>query len=294
MKRRDFIAAMGGATGMLALADPLGQSAPLRVLFVSDFHAREDLGVPEAMDLLATRVNRMKPDFLIGGGDYIHGGFRSTGEVAQKRFDVFRRFLDQVDVPAYWLIGNHDFVNAVDAEGNPTAGDPTALFKQQLGVEKLYGAFDLGGWEVITLQTVQVMGGEVDYRGWVDDEQLQWLTEHLKQVPVQKPLMLLSHIPLRSTFLQVSEHPMTGLRRGLVVENANEVLALFAPHNLKVVLQGHLHLNERIYFNDTAFIMGGAVCGRWWQGPNLGTAEGFAELKLDPSPSIAHTYHKYR
>ena len=62
--------------------------------------------------------------------------------------------------------------------------------------------------------------------------------------------------------------------------NNVEVLELFKEHNLILVLQGHLHVNELMRWRETTFITGGAVCARWWRGPNLGTEEGFGVVTL--------------
>jgi 3',5'-cyclic-AMP phosphodiesterase len=67
----------------------------------------------------------------------------------------------------------------------------------------------------------------------------------------------------------------------LVVENSKEVLDLFSSHNLKLVLQGHLHYFEDLNIqNKTSFITGGAVSARWWRGSNDGMEEGFLIVKV--------------
>jgi hypothetical protein len=49
---------------------------------------------------------------------------------------------------------------------------------------------------------------------------------------------------------------------------------------LILVLQGHLHVNEMIRWQNTAFVTGGAVCGKWWRGVWYGTEEGFYDITL--------------
>ncbi len=51
-------------------------------------------------------------------------------------------------------------------------------------------------------------------------------------------------------------------------------------HPRLVVLQGHLHVDEELRFGPQRYLMGGAVCGRWWQGANHGTPEGFGLLSV--------------
>ena len=70
------------------------------------------------------------------------------------------------------------------------------------------------------------------------------------------------------------------LPKGTAIENSHEILKLFKEHNLKIVLQGHLHIIEEIIVDGIHFITGGAVSGRWWKGPHLGYDEGFVVLDV--------------
>ena len=66
-----------------------------------------------------------------------------------------------------------------------------------------------------------------------------------------------------------------------MVQNSAEVLKLFKDHNLKLVLQGHLHWVEDLFIEGkTHFITGGAVAGRpSWKGTRTGE-EGFMLIKI--------------
>ncbi len=58
------------------------------------------------------------------------------------------------------------------------------------------------------------------------------------------------------------------------------MLDAFEGHNLKLVLQGHLHILEEAYINGITFITGGAVCAKWWEGTRDGMEEGYVLLKV--------------
>jgi predicted phosphodiesterase len=60
-----------------------------------------------------------------------------------------------------------------------------------------------------------------------------------------------------------------------VIYNGKDVLDLFRNHNLKLVLQGHLHTVEDINIDGIHFITGGAVSAGWWNGPNREFQEGY-------------------
>jgi hypothetical protein len=78
------------------------------------------------------------------------------------------------------------------------------------------------------------------------------------------PIIGFIHIPLVSTFTERrGEHPLSVPWWEVV--NYNEVIDVFAEHNTKLILQGHLHENERIHYRGIDFITSGAVCGSWWR-----------------------------
>ena len=60
-----------------------------------------------------------------------------------------------------------------------------------------------------------------------------------------------------------------------VIQNADEVLRAFKRSDLRLVLQGHLHIFEEIKEDGFTVVTGGAVCGDWWKGPHWGIPEGF-------------------
>ena len=66
-----------------------------------------------------------------------------------------------------------------------------------------------------------------------------------------------------------------------MIESKEQVLDAFRGYNLKLVLQGHLHVVEEIIFRGVHFITGGAVCGAWWKGPRDGFPEGFVVVDVD-------------
>lgn len=290
--RRQFL--FGGAAAVAAYALPgsqvLAQVAssalpPLRILFFTDVHAMSEEGAPEKMAETARRIANEPCDLIIGGGDYLHGGFGSTREQMTERMALFRSFLTQMNRSFRPMIGNHDLVGAMPQDGSPAEVNPRAAIMELLGLERSFYSFEAGAYRVFILDSVEIVGGELRYRGWVGEPQLAWLRETLKSTPTDQPLILCSHVPLRTTFMQDREGPTAALPANLVVGNANEVLGLFSVHRLVAVLQGHLHTDEQIRWNGLEFVQGGAVSGGWWQGANRGTKPGYGVLQLGPSPA---------
>jgi len=117
---------------------------PLRIAFFTDVHARTEYGVPEAVARAAAAINARKPDFVIGGGDYITDGFQSSAAAVAHRWDVYLAMHRALRPPVHLAIGNHDLVAARPEDGSPPSADPRAIFREKFGLERTYSSFDAG------------------------------------------------------------------------------------------------------------------------------------------------------
>lgn len=287
--RRSFLGAAGAATAAACLgwprraswAVPTGPSESLRVVFYTDIHTRLEWDTPRALDLAARAINAQKPDLVLCGGDLITEGFQLSEEAVEPRWEAYLGHLHRaIESPVHAIVGNHDLVAAMPEDGGRALADPRAPFRRHLGVERTFGSFDAAGYHVIMLDVVDITRDEFKYRGWVGDDQLAWLKQDLAAVDTDTPVILMSHMPLLTSFYQATEGAEATAPRNRVVVNNKAVLDALAGHRLLAVLQGHLHVNEMLRWRDTTFITGGAVCGKWWRGPWQGTEEGFGVLTL--------------
>jgi 3',5'-cyclic AMP phosphodiesterase CpdA len=233
------------------------------------------------MAIAAEAINACKPDLVIAGGDLITDGFQSSADTVAPRWDAYMKMHSSIHSPIYPVLGNHDLVAAIPEDGTPPSADPRAIYRAKMGLEKTWYAFDAGGYRFFILDSVHVTGDELKFEGRIPQEQLDWLRSELDALPDQRPLVVVTHMPLLTGFYQATEGATSPAPRNRVVVNSREVLDLFEGRNLLLVLQGHLHVNERIWWRGTTFIMGGAVCGKWWRGPWHGTEEGFGVLTLE-------------
>jgi 3',5'-cyclic AMP phosphodiesterase CpdA len=151
------------------------------------------------------------------------------------------------------------------------------MFEKRIGPR--YQRVDHKGWVFLILDSV-VKDGKGGYEGGVDADQIQWLKNQLAGIPPETPLVISLHIPLLTTEAQILRGATAANEPGEVVVNSKEVLGLFHHHNLKLVLQGHLHYYETLYAFGTSYVTGGSVAASWWGGPYLGTQEGFLLLKV--------------
>lgn len=283
LPRRQFLTGLGVAA-LAAGLRPVWSAAvpdrlpPLRILYYTDVHCRPDLGAPEALAKAAEVMRPIPADIVLCGGDVINTGLRAPAGDCEPLFDIYDGFLKALARPVEHALGNHDLAGISDPP-NPAA-NPRELAMRRLGIVEPYRTVDVGGYRVMILDSVEVIPGPQIYRGYISPVQKAWIADELSRIPKEQPIILLTHIPFRSTFLQAKENPTAALKNNLVVENANEVLDLFRDHRLPVVLQGHLHSDEHIDWAGQHFIQGGAVCAGWWKGPNLQTDFGFGLLEI--------------
>ena len=292
--RREFLGTALAGLGAVACAShrpgAIGAAAPaviagrprLKLAFYTDIHARTEWETPVAMARAAEAINAHGADLVISGGDLITDGFDSTAAQVAPRWDAYLKSLHrEIRAPLHFIPGNHDLVAVRPADGSAPAADPRADYREKMGVERTWSAFDAGGYRFFLLDSVFVTGDELLYEGRVPPEQMEWLHEESSRLPSDRPAILVSHMPLMTGFYQATEGAEAPAPRNRVVVNNREVLALFSERPPLVVLQGHLHVNERLEWRGTTFITGGAVCARWWRGPWYGTEEGFGVLTLD-------------
>ena len=119
------------------------------------------------------------------------------------------------------------------------------------------------------------------YMGLVDSVQIEWIKSDIKSIQKDTPIIIVGHIPFITAAKQLLYGYPAEMTQSLVVTNGLEVLKLFEEYNLRVVLQGHLHIVEEIIYKDIHFITGGAISSKWWEGKNHGFEEGFMVIDVN-------------
>lgn len=299
--RRRFLGVLGaggaalavGCAGPRAAWRPSGLvPAKARLVFYTDVHARTDRGVPAALLRAARAINAEAADLVLGAGDYVHGGFESRAAEMAPRWDAYMAMHEAIEGPHYPAIGNHDLVAAQPEDGGPASADPRAVCRERLGLARTYYAVDALGYHFLFLDSVEVVGGELGYRGFIGAEQMAWLKADLAALDPAVPVVLVTHLPLLTFFPSATEGGTVAARPDRVVVNNLEVIEAFRDHNLVLVLQGHLHLSDVLRWRGTTFLDGGAVCGAWWGGAYYGTVPGYNVITLKGS-HVAWRYAPY-
>jgi len=274
-------------------ANSSSTAGSLKVIYYTDIHARVEWGTPEAMQMAASAMNTHQADVVLCGGDMITDGYQSSADMVAPRWDVYREMMHTVIKPEpAFILGNHDIVGVEPTDGSEPEVNPRADVMTKMNMNETYRSFDQGGYHFILLDSVQVTKDEFKYRGFIDEIQMNWIKEDLKSVEPGTPIVLMTHMPLLTSFFQITEGVEAPVPSNRGVVNNREVLDVFTNHNLLLVLQGHLHVNEMIRWRGTTFITGGAVCGKWWRGEWHGTHEGYGVLNLHPD-RVEWEYHTY-
>ncbi len=282
----------GGCAKKYTLPIRGSDKGSLRLVFYTDVHARLEWNTPAAMEKAAHAINACNADLVIAGGDLITEGFASSVARSAPRWDAYMRMHRSIEAELYPAIGNHDLVGANPSDGAEASSNPRAVFLSRMGLKQTYYSFDAVGYHFAILDAIQITGDEYAYQGFIEPEQMAWLKADLDRVPQGAPIILITHIPLLTAFYSATEGATAAAPRNRVVVNSRDVFKVVEKHNVIMVLQGHLHVEEMIRWQGTAFIGGGAVCGRWWGGPRHGTEEGFSVITLTGN-RIHHEYIDY-
>lgn len=234
--------------------------------FLTDIHLQPERNAATGFQQAISRVNELNPDFVITGGDLIMDALGVTYERADSLYDMYMESAKNLNMPVYNSIGNHEVYGLYEESGSDTTHTEygKGMFESRLG--KRYYSFDHKGWHFMILDAIG-MTPERKYIGHIDDEQVEWITSDLANIDKSTPVVISVHIPFITTYTQLTRGTQAANGPGMVITNGTDVLKLFLPYNLRLVLQGHLHFLEDLYIdNRIHFITAGAVSGRWWQG----------------------------
>ncbi len=248
--------------------------------FLTDIHVQPELNAIEGFRTAIAKVNELNPDFVITGGDLVMDALGTPYSRVDTLYNIYTGMLKEFKMPVYNTIGNHEHFGWYKRSGadpsHPEYGDK--MFEKRIGPR--YQRVDKHGWIFFLLDSVvkDTLGG--GYYGEIDAEQMAWLKEQLASIPDTVPIVISTHIPLMTLASQVYESPTVANDSGLIIVNAKQVEELLKDHNLKLVLQGHLHYFEDLYVFGTSYVTAGAVSASWWEGPYMDTEEGFLLVKV--------------
>ena len=306
MQRRTLLKNLGGLALLPALPafatakgtpakGALAEAPALRVAHITDVHLKDFNGAPgHFRDCLHNIQRQDHPvDFILNGGDIVFDMNKENLDVIDAQWNLMSGIMRaECSLPVHYILGNHDVWWNEQDKGQVLYGKQYSMEKLQL--PKAYYSFEKNGWKFILLDSVHLDIDDTWYIGKLGDEQFQWLQGELESA--RGPVLIMSHIPiLTSTVLLkddvINRWEITG---GEMHTDSTKLIRLFNQYpNVKLVLSGHIHLREKLVYDNLTFLCNGAVSGKWWAGVNRETRPGYGLIDLYPDGTFQEQYINY-
>ena len=307
MKRSDFLKTTTGlaAAGILPTLPTIGSARkkPLRFAHLTDIHVRQDNVSMTGMSRALQHVQRLpqKVEFIINGGDAIMDALEADKEKTKTQFGIFQSILkNDNSLPVYHCIGNHDVWGWFIKENKP---DQDRLYGKVWVVEEFnmprrFYSFTKDRWHFIVLDSTQLnpAGG---YIAKLDPEQLDWFQAELKQVPSDKFICIVYHIPILSIcaglyFDRTEPNGDIKIQRNLMHSDFFSLKKILLQYpNIKVCISGHIHLQDELDYLGIKYYCNGAISGNWWKGSFQEFAPAYAVMEFYDDGTTRRTMHTY-
>lgn len=205
----------------------------VRIGVISDIHMRnkDQEAVTQMLEQVVNRFNKeFSPDIVVILGDIIE----HEDNVDDDR-DNMRQVLDVLaglDAPVRYMLGNHDVEHLSRDD-----------IRDMLG-QDLYGKETVGGETLLFLDSsAPRLSGS---RGEVTPEQLSFLQEH---VPGEQPFIFVHH-PIHYRSLEDTYWWDVYPERAFC-GNKKEINNILADHDVRLVVNGHIHEHYHTRYNGT-------------------------------------------
>jgi 3',5'-cyclic AMP phosphodiesterase CpdA len=272
-------------------------SEDFRFVFATDVHLMPHEQVINGFSQAVAAINGLKPKshFVIMGGDLVENRYTRTLDNAEKLFSLYHQITMKFRMPVHNVLGNNDIIrgtsNSLVDRSHPDYGK--GMFQRLLGEGATYRSFDYGDWHFVLLDSlVKTESGA--YRPYIDDDQLNWLKNDLDKTGTERPVCVALHIPLVTSYIQIERDNMSAPPGFLVVNNGTKVIKFLSRYNVRLILQGHLHVVEEIKYKNTSYITGGILSGAKWEAPSwLEHPNGFVVIDVQ-GDEFSWNYQSYK
>ncbi len=259
---------------------PCEQPDRFDFVFITDIHLeREGPSIAKFKASLA-EINRLdcQPAFLLSQGDICLQGNMGP---------EYAECLKTAQMPVRNGPGNHEMMLKHD--------NPRDDFERLFG--PTYYSFDWGPAHIVVLDGNKPLAGQEGWQavhGAVEASELAWLEADLAAQPKGKPIIVGVHIPIVSTYPERRQHSPDNAPYWEVTNNG-ALTRLLADHGVDLVLQGHMHENERITVDGVEYVESISMSGSWWKaGEGLergvdGSPRGYRIVTVDGA-KVSHRY----
>lgn len=261
-------------------------------VFMTDIHLQPEKNAIQGFQKAIDAVNSLNPDFVITGGDNIMDAFGQSWPRSDTLFNLLDSMLTFFNMPVYPTIGNHDIFGIHEKSGVSPSHPEYGKKMYQKRISESYYTFKHKGWHYIILDGVKITD-DARYIGYIEEEHCDWLRNELQKIGQQDPIVIVTHIPLLSIEALIALGPTKAFHDNSIINNANEVRQIFKGYNVKMVLQGHTHFLEDIFYEGVHYITGGAVSGSVWNGKRHEMEEGFLHVEILDDKNFKWEYIDY-
>ncbi|SEW32485.1 metallophosphoesterase family protein [Chitinophaga arvensicola] len=300
MERRSLFKKMGGL--LLVPAVPFSNLLPkekpvLRVAHLTDIHLKNDFDAPKHFRDCLHHVQQQTPkvDFILNGGDVVFDMNKEKKQTIDDQWQLVQSIMSaECSIPSHYVLGNHDIWWEEQNKTSSLYGKQYAL--DQLKLSSPYYSFVKNGWKFICLDSVHLDVDGTWYIGKLGAAQFQWLENELKQTDAKMPVCVLSHIPILTATLMIEDDIVNRweMLGGDMHTDTSAIIKLFYQHpNVKLCLSGHIHLRDKVVYNNVTYLCNGAVSGAWWKGNKRETAPGYGLIDFYKDGSFEERYVNY-
>jgi serine/threonine-protein phosphatase CPPED1 len=183
-------------------------------------------------------VNRLKPDFVIITGDFVHN------QHSLEQIEEFIRITSKIDakIPVYYSPGNHDIGR------NPTR-ESLRIYTERYGKDRF--AFQHKGSFFIGFNSGLIKSDSLPEEEY---KQYKWLKSKLKKGRNKNHIILFTHYPF---FIRNIDEPEAYSNLG--IDSRHKYLSLFDAHNVTAIFFGHYHNNALTSYKNIQLIITSAV-----------------------------------
>lgn len=300
MERRSALKSIGGL--LLAPSIVLGNTSTekksvLRIAHITDVHLKNKFDAPAKFVKCLHHLQQQNPkvDFILNGGDVVFDMNKENLSTINDQWNLVKSLMkEECSLPVHYCLGNHDIWWNENSKGQTFYGKQYSM--DQLGLTKPYYSFMKGGWKFIILDSVHLDIDDTWYIGKLGDEQFAWLENELKNTDPNIPVLVMSHIPILTAVLMIEDNIVNKWQMlgGDMHTDTSKIISLFYKHpNVKLCLSGHIHLRDKVVYNNVTYICDGAVSGAWWEGNRRETAPGYGLLDLYADGTFDERYVNY-
>ncbi|MCP4640833.1 MAG: hypothetical protein GY851_10385 [bacterium] len=251
LSRRQFIGLVGafGVGGCARSKKLVGWGEPKRLTFatINDVHVLDARSTSIVHRAVKSINSNPTIAFTVVLGDIATAGKLQELNLARQAFDRFEQ-------PWFAVPGNHDVY--------PKAANIYANYKKAF--EKTNWTYDEEGWVFMGIDSCEGTSSNVT----VFEGQMDWIGSQLRHINRKRPIALFAH------------HPFNPHSKAYRVKNADNVLALFSAHNLKLVAAGHYHGNQ-VEEQDGILFTTTACCASTRGNFDKTTAKGYRLFHLE-------------